>query len=164
MTRRRLIVAIASAVAAALVAFGVGPPTVFAAVGGPTLELSVILATRSDGGASVDPQLRDRLQLSKEPFVRYNVYKLLERERFPLEVGKAVVHGLVNGRTLHLVLDGVAEDAGEKRYKMETQIAEPGKKAFLRSLQVTASENEPFFVGGQNYQGGTLFLELVVRP
>jgi len=30
-------------------------------------------------------------------------------------------------------------------------------------LDVTATEGEPFFVGGQSYQGGTLFLELVVR-
>jgi hypothetical protein len=31
-------------------------------------------------------------------------------------------------------------------------------------LQVTTSENEPFFVGGQSYNGGVLFLELLVRP
>jgi hypothetical protein len=164
MTRRRLLLALRPALASALVGLGAGRRAAFAADRSPTLELSVIFATRSDAGASVDPQLRDRLQLSKEPFARYNVYKLLERERFPLEVGRPVVHALANGRTLHVVLDGVAEDAGEKRYKMEAQISEPGKKAFLRSLQVTASENEPFFVGGQSYQGGTLFLELAVRP
>jgi hypothetical protein len=27
---------------------------------------------------------------------------------------------------------------------------------------VTASEGQPFFVGGQTYEGGTLFLELVL--
>jgi hypothetical protein len=131
---------------------------------GPALELSVILATRTDGGASVDPQLRDLPPLTKEPFVRYNVYRLLSRDRFVFEGGKPVVSELVNGRTLRVVVDESAADAGEKRYRMDAQIAEPGKKAYLRSLQVTASENEPFFVGGQSYQGGTLFLELVVRP
>jgi hypothetical protein len=131
---------------------------------GPALELSVILATRTDGGASVDPQLRDMPPLTKEPFVRYNAYRLLSRERFVLETGKPVVSSLANGRTLRVAVDEGTDDAGEKRYRMDAQIAEPGKKAYLRSLQVTASENEPFFVGGQSYQGGTLFLELVVRP
>jgi hypothetical protein len=161
---RRWVVILAGTVAGALVATGVGAPSALAAGRGPTLELSVIYATRSDGGGSVDPQLRDLPPLTKEPFVRYNVYKLLARERFPLETSKPVTYGLANGRTLRVVLDDVADDAAEKRYRMDAQIAEPGKRAFLRSLQVTASENEPFFVGGQSYQGGTLFLELVVRP
>ena len=51
-------------------------------------------------------------------------------------------------------------DAGEKRYQLEAHIGEPGKAAFLKGLHVTLGENQPFFVGGQSYQGGTLFLEL----
>jgi len=130
-----------------------------------TLELSVILATHADGGVSIDPQLRDLPQLTRDqPFVRYNDYKLLARKRFPLEMGKPIEDSLVNGRTLRLVLDGVSEDAGARRYQMEAQIAEPGKAAFLRSLQVTAGENQPFFVGGQSYRSGTLFLEVVILP
>jgi hypothetical protein len=34
----------------------------------------------------------------------------------------------------------------------------------LKDLHVTAGANQPFFVGGQQYEGGVLFLELVVRP
>jgi hypothetical protein len=132
----------------------------------PTVELIVIHATRTDAEASVDPQLRDLPHLTKQqPFVRYNVYKLLDRQQFPLEAGKPVTYALVNGRTLHLTLDAVTRaDAGESRYQLETQIGEPGKDAYLKGLQVTAGPNQPFFVGGQSYQGGTLFLELVVRP
>jgi hypothetical protein len=55
-------------------------------------------------------------------------------------------------------------DKNERRYQVDAQIGDPGKPAFLKSLHVTASENEPFFVGGQSYRGGTLFVELVVRP
>jgi hypothetical protein len=155
-----------AAVAAVVVFVGFACGRAFAAGGkGATLELLVIYATRADGGASIDPQLRDLPKLTKEqPFVRYNVFRLLDRKHFPLEAGKPIIDALVNGRTLRLVLDGVTEEAGEPRYQMQTQIGEPGKVAFLRSLQVTASGNEPFFVGGQSYQGGTLFLELVVRP
>lgn len=55
-------------------------------------------------------------------------------------------------------------DAGEHRYQLQAQISESGKADYLKGLHVTASENQAFFVGGQSYQGGTLFLELVVRP
>jgi hypothetical protein len=132
---------------------------------GPSLEVSVIHAMHSDGGVSIDPQLRDLPQLTRDqPFVRYNVYRLLDRKQFHLEEGKPVGENLANGRSLQVVLEGVAAAANEKRYQLQTQIGEPGKKAFLRSLEVTASANQPFFVAGQSYQGGTLFLELVIRP
>jgi hypothetical protein len=132
----------------------------------PSVELIVIHATRTDAEASIDPQLRDLPHLTKQqPFIRYNVYKLLDRKQFPLEAGKPVTYALVNGRTLQLTLGSVTvADAGDSRYQLETQIGEPGKDAFLKGLQVTAGANQPFFVGGQSYQGGTLFLELVVRP
>jgi hypothetical protein len=141
------------------------PGIAAAAPAGPSLEVSVIYATRADGGGSIDPQLRDLPQLTRDqPFVRYNVYRLLDRRQFRLEENKPIAEALANGRSLQVVLEGTAADAGEKRYRVQAQIAEPGKKAFLRSLEVTASANEPFFVAGQNYHGGTLFLELVIRP
>jgi hypothetical protein len=160
MSRRALLVAIAGV----LLVLGIAPGLAVAAGSGPSLELLIIHATRTDGGVSIDPQLHDLPDLTKEPFARYNVYRLLDRKQFRLDEGKPIVQELVNGRSLQVVLDGVAADAGEKRYRVQAQIGEAGKKAFLRSLQVTASANEPFFVAGQSYAGGTLFLELVVRP
>jgi hypothetical protein len=136
-----------------------------AAPGGPSLEVSVIQATYVDGGTSIDPQLRDLPQLTRDqPFVRYNVYRLLDRRQFRFEEGKPVIEALANGRSLQVVLEGTSVEGTEKRYRVQTQIADPGKKAFLRSLEVTASANEPFFVAGQSFRAGTLFLELVVRP
>jgi len=163
VTRRGLLAGLAAGALAAVVAGGVARA---AAVRGPVLEVSLIHATRADGGgASIDPALKDLPQLTHDqPFVRYNVYKLLDRRVFPLQPSKAVTYALVNGRTLQVRLDGVDEDKGEKRYQVDAQISDRGGKAFLKSLQVTASANEPFFVGGQSYQGGMLFLELVVRP
>ena len=62
-------------------------------------------------------------------------------------------------------LPGLADrEAGEKRYQLEAHIGEPGKAAYLKGLQVTLGENQAFYVGGQSFQGGTLFLELVVLP
>jgi hypothetical protein len=129
----------------------------------PTIEITVIHALRTDGGLSIDPQLKDLPQLTREPFVRYNVYRLLDRRQLPLEPGKPATSTLVNGRTLQITLIDATEDGGEPRYHVRAEINDPGKQAFLKLLEVTASGNEPFFVGGQSHQGGTLFIELVVR-
>jgi hypothetical protein len=134
---------------------------------GTNVELTVIHATRVDGGMSIDPQLKDLPPLTKDPFVRYNAYKMLDRKRFPIEKDRPIATSLVNGRRVLIGLiarEDVAAPAGERRYQLQVQIAEPGKKAFLPGLQVTAGANQPFFVGGQSYEGGTLLLELVVRP
>jgi hypothetical protein len=162
----RFLFAVFGSIALALVVLGgVRGETALAAGRSPVIELSVIHATRSDAGTSIDGRLRDLPQLTRdEPFVRYNVYKLLERKELPLEADQPATSILANGRTLQVRLVDVAEDAGVKRYHVRAEIGEPGKKAFLKLLEVTASANEPFFVGGQSYEGGTLFLELVIRP
>jgi len=162
---RRLVWAVAAAVVALVLAWG---GAALAQTGGgpsgPTLEVFVIQATRTDAASSIDPQLRD-LPTRQQPFDRYNVYKLVDHQRFALGEGKPVAYALVNGRTLDVSLGGVTRsDAGEARYQLATQILQRGKDAFLRGLQVTASANQPFYVGGQSFQGGTLFVELVVRP
>jgi hypothetical protein len=131
----------------------------------PVLQMTVIQASRSDGGGAIDPLLKDLPQLGRDqPFVRYNVYKVLERKDLPLEVGKPASSALPNGRTMQVTLVDPPEDGPGKRFHVRAEIGEPGKAAFLKLLEVTASANEPFFVAGQSYQGGTLFLELVVRP
>jgi hypothetical protein len=161
VSRRSLL----AALAAALVATGLGGEALlWAAASAPSVEVSVIHATRSDGGASVDPQLRDLPQLTKQqPFVRYNVFKLIERKQLPFDKSRPVVYDTVDGRTLQVTLVEVTEQKSEERYHVRAEIAGPGKKEFLKLLEVTAGANEPFFVGGQSYKGGTLFLELVIR-
>lgn len=158
---------------AALVVFAVSTGLTDASAGrafaagphGPAIEITIIHAVQSDGGASIDPRLRDLPQLTRDqPFVRYNVYKVLGRQALPLEVGKPATSDLPNGRVLAVTLVDEPRDAQGPRYHVRAEIGEPGKQAFLKLLEVTASGNEPFFVGGQSYQGGTLFLELVVRP
>lgn len=131
----------------------------------PSLEVTVIQATNSDAGAAIDPLLHDLPQLSRDqPFVRYNVYRVLGRTDLLLDAGKAAVSLLPNGRMLQVTLVEEVGDGPARRFHVRAEIGEPGKKAFLKALEVTASPNEPFFVGGQSFQGGTLFLELAVRP
>jgi hypothetical protein len=156
---------VAFVVSLALLGAGAGPA--LATPHGPAIELTIIHATQSDAGGGIDPLLRDLPQLTRDqPFVRYNTYKVLGRQALPLEVGKPATSDLPNGRALAITLVDPPDAASAKapRYHVRAEIGEPGKKAFLKLLEVTASGNEPFFVGGQSYQGGTLFLELVVRP
>jgi len=134
----------------------------------PSVEIRVIHATRVDGGAWIDPQLRDLPQLTRqEPFVRYNVFRLIGRTQLPFDHGKPVVYALVDGRTLQVSLvepaNASANAKDRDRYHLRAEIAGLGKKEFLRLLEVTAGADEPFFVGGQTYDGGTLFLEIVIR-
>jgi hypothetical protein len=160
--RRLLALVLLTAGLAVAGVFGAGLRSALAAPRGPAIEISIIQASQTDAGASIDPALRDLPQLTRDvPFVRYNTYKLLGRQSLPLEVGKAATSDLPNGRAVAVTL---VEPPAGARYHVRAEIGEPGKKAFLKLLEVTASANEPFFVGGQSYQGGTLFLELVVRP
>jgi hypothetical protein len=150
----------------ALVGAGAGSGVASAASGPhpPVLEVTVIHATAGDGGQVVDPKLPELLPHVKEqPFTRFGAYRQLDRRPFPVDAPVAFV--LPDGRTLRVTVS-MAADGGEKRYQLDAQIVEAsdaGKPAFLKSLQVTVSENEPFFIGGQSYLGGKLFLELTVR-
>ncbi len=159
MSRRGWVLALAALVAAVALGGGVARAWPVASI-----EVTVIHALKTDGGASIDPRLRDLPQLtSEQPFVRYNVYRLLDRKRAPLEPGKPVSSLLPNGRTLQVTLGEVTQEKGQPRYRVRAEIAEPGKQAFLKLLEVTAGGDQPFFVGGQSYEGGALFIELVVR-
>ncbi|MGA2447896.1 MAG: hypothetical protein ABTD50_04385 [Polyangiaceae bacterium] len=154
---------------AAMIAMGLGPavsaPLAVAGTPAPSIEIGVIHAQHTDGSAFIDPRLREIGQhLRDEPFVRYNVYRLLDHTRLPLEHGKPVALGLINGRTLKVTLVESKGSGVDRRYKMRAEIAEPHQEAFLKLLEVTAGVDEPFFVGGQSYDAGTLFLELVLRP
>jgi hypothetical protein len=125
-----------------------------------TAEVMVLHATQSDGGVSIDPRIGNMPQLTKPPFSAYNQYKLLDRKALPLEKGKPAAYVLPNGRTLQVSL----VDVVEKRFHVSAAINQPGGQAFLKLLDVTAAPNEPFFVGGQSYQGGTLVLGITLKP
>jgi hypothetical protein len=140
------------------------PLTLAGTPAAPGLEITVIHASKGDGGTAIDPALRYLPQLTQEqPFVRYNVFKLLDRGRLVLEPGKPATKVLPTGRTLQVTLSEVTEEKGQPRYRVRAEISEPGKQAFLKLLEVTANADQPFFVGGQSYEGGALFIELVIR-
>ena len=62
---------------------------------------------------------------------------------------------LPNGRTLQITLKGSPEP---NRYKLTASVAQPGGTKFLPLLEVTAPLDEWFFVAGQSYKEGVLFV------
>jgi hypothetical protein len=144
------------------VAATLGGPARAEGPGGARVQISVIHALKTDGGSSIDPRLRDLPQLTRDqPFVRYNVYKLLDRKEMPVEVGKPASYPLMNGRTIQVKLTQIGAESGGARYHVRVEIDEPGKQPV--AVEVTAGAKDPFFVAGHNYEGGTLFLELVMQ-
>jgi hypothetical protein len=137
------------------------PPAPAQAPATATAEILVMHATQAPGEGSIDPRIGDLPQLKKPPFSAYNTYKLLDSKKLPLKKGEPGEYALVNGRTLQVLLRDISAD---KRYSVHTAINQPGGATFLKLLDVTAAPNEPFFVGGQSYQGGSLVLAITMRP
>ena len=124
-------------------------------------EILVMHATQISGAGSIDPKIGTMPQLQKPPFSAYNTYKLVDKKTLPLAKGTPATYPMVNGRTLQVTLLDVTSD---NRFHVTTAINQPGGEAYLKLLEVTASPNEPFFVGGQTYQGGSLVLALTMKP
>jgi hypothetical protein len=109
----------------------------------------------------VDERLRKLPHLQKKPFSDYDTFKVLDQRVLPLEKGKPATYAMVTGRTLRVTVSGTTKDG---RYSVETAIDQPGSSQYLKLLEVVAAPNEPYFVGGQSYGGGTLILAITIMP
>jgi hypothetical protein len=123
-------------------------------------EVMVMHATQAPGAGSIDEKIGNMPQLRKPPFSAYNTYKLLDKRTLSVQKGQPSSHQLPNGRTLQVSLS----DVKERRYHVSASISQPDGKAFLKLLEVAAAPNEPFFVAGQTYQGGSLVIAITLRP
>jgi hypothetical protein len=128
-------------------------------------ELIVLHGTNDNSG--IDPQIGKIPALSKPPFSAYNSYKLLSRTGLSLGRGKATQHKLPTGRELNVVYKDVIEPQkqGEaRRFVVTASIDSAGGKAFLPHVEVNAKPGEWFFVGGQEYKGGSLVIGIKLTP
>jgi hypothetical protein len=119
----------------------------------------VLFASNADGGGSIDPHIEPKLPLHEPPFSSYNSFRLLSRISLPLRKGSAAKSQLPNGRLLELTLKDVIS---EKRYRVATRISDTAGGPFLPLLEVTAGAGESFFVAGQAYQDGVLFIGMTL--
>ncbi|MFO0662386.1 MAG: hypothetical protein U0174_00455 [Polyangiaceae bacterium] len=122
-------------------------------------EIMVMHATQEATG-SIDARIGSMPQLTKPPFSAYNTYKLLDKKTIAVEKSKSSSYLLPNGRTLEIRVEPLAN----KTYRVVASISRPEGGAYLKLLEVTAPLNEPFFVGGQTYNKGSLVVAITVRP
>jgi hypothetical protein len=115
-------------------------------------EVFVVLAKEEAG--EMDPALAKMPALRNPPFKSFQSMKVLSRQQIALVEEKPVTVKLPNGRELRIEL---LERMADGRHKVQVSINQPSKKDYLPLLQVKASE-EPFFVAGQKYEGGTLVI------
>lgn len=123
-------------------------------------EVMVLLATQADGARAIDPAIGALPQLSKPPFNAYSHWKQVDRKTVTLERAKSTTVSFANGRTLQLTYSELAAD---KRYRVAAAVLrEDGSP--LQKVNVVAAAQEPFFLAGQKYQGGTLFIGITLKP
>lgn len=127
-------------------------------------EVMVVHGTNTNSG--IDPQLASFAALSKPPFSSYNSYKLLSHTAQPLARGMPSLLNLPTGRLLQLVYKDVAppqKRGTSPRYLVAASIQSPnGGKSFLPLVEVKANPGEWFWLGGQDYQGGSLFIGIKI--
>ena len=124
-------------------------------------EVMVLHATRSEGRGSIDPAIGNLPHLREPPLSAYNTYRLLDKRSLALPMGTSVVYPMPNGRVLQVTF---VDRAGGHAFHVQAAINQPGASPYLNRLELTAKPNEPFFVGGQMYHGGTLLLVITLRP
>ncbi len=123
-------------------------------------EVMVLLGTQMPGGGSIDPSIGNLPQLRKPPLSSYNTYALLDKRTIPLTVGSSGTYTLANGRVLQVTFVETTPDHG---FHVKAAINQPGGNAYLKLLELTAKPNEPFFVAGQSFGGGSLILAITLR-
>jgi hypothetical protein len=124
-------------------------------------EVMVLHATRSEGHGAIDPAIGNLPQLREPPLSAYNTYRLLDKRNLALPMGTSVMYPMPNGRVLQVTF---VDKAGGHAFHVMTAINQPGASPYLNRLELTAKPNEPFFVGGQMYHGGTILLVITLRP
>jgi hypothetical protein len=155
-----LLTALAPASSAAPPASAAAPASAAPVLAAARAEIMTIWAAKDPPGkGSIDARIARFPHLKKKPFSDYSTFKVLGDEVIPLVKGQPASYGLVTGRTLRVTLRDVTSD---KRFAVDAAIDQPGKPEYLKLLEVVAAPNEPFFVGGQSYQGGTLILAITL--
>ena len=139
------------------------PPPVAAT----SIKSEVMLIVGSNDGSGIDPRLAKMPVLIRPPFSAYNSYRLLSRTSKPLTRGQASLQPLPTGRELRLTFKEALspqKPGGAPRYLLSASIETPNGKSFLPLVEVNAKAGEWFWLAGQQYQGGTLFVGIRAVP
>ncbi len=142
---------VVACIAATLAANLTAPPRAQADGKATPGEVLIVLAKEEAG--EVDPELKDMAALKRPPFSGFKSMKVLGKPKISLELKKPVEVDLPNGRRVQIILEGTLPDG---RYRVRVAINRPDKKDYLPFLQMASAPGDPFFIGGQSHEGGTL--------
>jgi hypothetical protein len=147
--------------------FGRATPMQAQAPAAPSISSEVMILHATNDNTGIDPRIGNIPALSKPPFSSYNSYKLLDRTTTPLKRGEASPLKLPTGRELRLVYEDVIQpqkQGDSPRYVISASIEAASGQSFLPLVKVNAKPGEVFWVGGQEYKGGSLFIGIKVSP
>lgn len=122
-------------------------------------EVFVILARTEPG--TIAPELAGMPALRRPPFSNFRSMALLSRQTLELGLGTPREVDLPNGRKVRIALD---ERTPDGRHRMRVSINRPQQADYLPLLQVVAAPGDPFFVAGQQHEGGTLIIGIRLLP
>lgn len=122
-------------------------------------EVFVILAKTEAG--TIAPELSEMPALRRPPFSNFRSMSLLSRQRFELTSAAPQEIDLPNGRKVRIALEDQTPDG---RHRMRVSINRPNQSDYLPLLQVVAAPGDPFFVAGQQHDGGTLIIGIRLIP
>ncbi len=126
-----------------------------------SISADVIVLHGTNDNSGIDPKIGKMPALSKPPFSSYNSYKLLDGTKLQIEKGKSASFKLPTGRDLLVTFKDVIQPAKQgdsQRFVVAASIQKPDGKSFLPNVEVNAKAGEWFFVGGQDYKGGSLVI------
>jgi hypothetical protein len=132
-----------------------------------SISAEVMILHGTNNNTGIGPGLGKIPALSKAPFTSYNSWTLLAQSKPQLDKGKDVPVALPTGRELRIVYKDVLQPqkpGDPLRYVIAASILKPDGKSFLPLVEVNAQAGEMFFVGGQEYKGGSLFIGIKVSP
>jgi hypothetical protein len=121
----------------------------------------------TNDNTGIDRAIGPMPALTKPPFSAYNSYKLLSRNSVPLPRSVASKLKLPTGRELHVVYKDVLppqKQGAAARFVVAASIQKASGKDFLPLIEVNATPGEWFWVGGQDYKGGALFIGIRISP
>lgn len=120
-------------------------------------QVTVILAREVAG--VIDPRLEHLDALRQPPFNAFHAMDVYSVHDVTLAVGVPTTIDLPNGRVLQLVLQQITADG---RSHLRVSINRRSQSDYLPVLEVAAPPGDPFFVAGQNFQGGTLVIGIQI--
>ena len=126
-----------------------------------SVTAEVLLLLAKEAPESIDPQLKSIPALKRPPLNSFRSMKSISKYKLTLTVGKDRTVSLPNGRRIRLHIGRVMPD---DRYLVKASINQPHKPGFLPLLQVTASQDEPFFITASSYKGGILIVGVSLDP